>query len=352
MLQSRLQLPFLSLSWVTILVIGLVALRFIMQAAHAQSIPQFRNYSAISPPVWLPGTIDFSEPENRKYRTRLTAASRQRANFAGHYVLSTWGCDGPQCMTGAIVNLPTGRVIFLPEVCCWGSVDGNFKPFEFRTDSRLVVISGQLNRQGDNATHFFELKNDALSLVGTISRGGIVESKATPSSPQTATGPSQENLYRAVANNETDKVSSFLLAGIDPNGRAVSDRVGTTPLHLAIRKHNSQVIDLLLNRGADVTALEEKNRSVLWVAVNINDTATVHKLLDRLNITSIINTPDAEFGYTPLHRAVDLSSAEIVNSLLKAGARTDIKSQDGETVRDICTQRPNVSCKEVLSNGR
>lgn len=148
-------------------------------AQDGRRIPQFRDYAAESPLVWLPGPVDFSDPEVRKYRTRLTDASKQWANFAGHHVLTTWGC-GTQCLTGAILDLPNGKVTFLPTVCCWGDVDEKFKPFEFRKESRLVVMSGQLNEQGENAAHFFEFKGRQLIPLLSLAKGPVANPAPPP----------------------------------------------------------------------------------------------------------------------------------------------------------------------------
>ncbi|PZA10766.1 hypothetical protein DNX69_15575 [Rhodopseudomonas palustris] len=155
--------------------------------AQTSYVPQFRDYPAISPLIWLPSAPDLSTPEEYKYRTRITKASKQSANFAGHHVLASWGC-GAECVTGVILDLPTGKVTFLPTVCCWGTVDDKFNPIEFRPDSRLVVFSGLLYEQGENSAHFFEFKDGRLLPIATIQRGrGEMKSAAVTSPfPQAA----------------------------------------------------------------------------------------------------------------------------------------------------------------------
>uniref|UniRef100_E6VP76 Uncharacterized protein n=1 Tax=Rhodopseudomonas palustris (strain DX-1) TaxID=652103 RepID=E6VP76_RHOPX len=149
--------------------------------AQQPRVPKFKDYPAESAGIWLPADVDLSTPKAYKYRTRLRAASKEWANFADHYYLTEWGCDGPQCRTGAIVSLPTGKVTFLPEVCCWGNVDDKFKPIEFRKDSRLVVLSGQLGGQGDNGAKFFELKNEAfIPIPSLLPPGAGPQSQVSP----------------------------------------------------------------------------------------------------------------------------------------------------------------------------
>ena len=133
--------------------------------AHAQSapqIPQFRDYAAGEVFRGRAAKIDLSTPENRNYRTRLNEAAARPANFAGHYVLTTWGC-GTSCVTGAAVDLVSGKVAFLPAtICCWGDVDKDFRPAKIEVRSRLIVFLGQLNEDGPAGPHYFQLEDGAF----------------------------------------------------------------------------------------------------------------------------------------------------------------------------------------------
>jgi hypothetical protein len=76
----------------------------------------------------------------RMYRTRLREAARERPNFAGHFIVATWGC-GTECVEGVIIDARTGRVFMLPfTLCCWSpgvGVDENFKPVDFHVKRPL-----------------------------------------------------------------------------------------------------------------------------------------------------------------------------------------------------------------------
>src|SRR6185369_11667024 len=44
------------------------------------------------------------------FKTRLRVAARERkTNFAGHYIVTTWGC-GSACVDGAVIDAKTGKV--------------------------------------------------------------------------------------------------------------------------------------------------------------------------------------------------------------------------------------------------
>jgi hypothetical protein len=133
-----------------------------------EDIPQFREYPADSSPLTIRAPVDLSSPDAWTFRTRLRNAAKQEPNFAGQYVIASWGC-GTTCVTGATVDLETGQVVFLPaSVCCWGSVDANFKALEFRRNSRLLVMSGLLNEEGTMGAHFFVFDGGSFNLLTTI----------------------------------------------------------------------------------------------------------------------------------------------------------------------------------------
>lgn len=130
--------------------------------------PQFRSYPADDFVLRNRSPVDLSSDEAWMYRTRLRNAAKQEPNFAGHYVIAEWGC-GTTCVMGAAIDVASGRVTFLPaSACCWTGVDANFKPLEFRLNSRLFVMAGLLNEQGKMGAHFFVFDGRAFNLLKTI----------------------------------------------------------------------------------------------------------------------------------------------------------------------------------------
>src|SRR4051812_38998112 len=49
------------------------------------------------------------------YRTNLRNAAKEGVNFAGHYILTTWGC-GTNCSQTAIIDARNGQVFFPEEL--------------------------------------------------------------------------------------------------------------------------------------------------------------------------------------------------------------------------------------------
>jgi hypothetical protein len=92
-------------------------------------------------------------------------------NFAGFYSVVAWGC-GSSCVSFAIVNRKTGRVIFPDRISNVSGVDLNADDFlpnantgywglRFRLNSRLLVLVGAINedekRQG---AFYYVMEND------------------------------------------------------------------------------------------------------------------------------------------------------------------------------------------------
>ena len=130
-------------------------------------IPRFEDYPVVQ--VWQGQrpTLKPTTPAERTFRTRLTNAAKEPANFAGHYRLATWGC-GSECISGAIIDLETGKV-FSPPLATENSPAMHFSVcqsayensgVDVRVNSRLLVLRCGLNyseRQQANVpdTHYF-----------------------------------------------------------------------------------------------------------------------------------------------------------------------------------------------------
>lgn len=127
--------------------------------------PQFTDYKVgiYSGPIKAPDLS--SHPDARTYRTRLRNAASGRINFAGEYILTTWGC-GTTCIMGAVFSAKTGRVHFLPgTICCWFEMGENVEPIVFQADSNLMLINGLINEEEPMATHYFEFRNGNFHLL-------------------------------------------------------------------------------------------------------------------------------------------------------------------------------------------
>ena len=129
---------------------------------HFKDYPVSAVYTGINAPVVL-GLDD------RMYRTRLREASKEKPNFAGHYIVTFWGC-GTECVMGAVVDAKSGRVYWWNfTVCCWPNVDLKFQPIEYRLNSKLIVFSGARNeKEGDVGAHFYKFERGRFVHVRSV----------------------------------------------------------------------------------------------------------------------------------------------------------------------------------------
>jgi hypothetical protein len=134
-----------------------------------ERIPRFKDYPVTTSYIGRNAPVKLTGGD-RTFRTRLREAAKEKPNFAGHYILTTWGC-GTSCLMGAVIDAKTGKVYWLPgSICCYGyDTDDNFEPVIVRLDSRLIVLSGMINEEeSTNGTHFYKFENGKFKLVRSV----------------------------------------------------------------------------------------------------------------------------------------------------------------------------------------
>lgn len=111
------------------------------------------------------------------------------------------------------------------------------------------------------------------------------------------------------------RARALIAAGADVNEK---DLTGAMPLHFAVYKGRSAVMNALISSGADVNAQDY-------------------------------------YGCTPLHYAafsgfIGAERAEIVRMLIAAGADPSIRNNSGRTPADICAGASDIFAPETASN--
>ena len=86
-----------------------------------------------------------SHKDANMFRTNLRNAAKEGVNFAGHYILTTWGC-GTNCSQTAIIDARNGKVYFPRELEGAGfgycELPDATEAIVSRADSRLLILNG------------------------------------------------------------------------------------------------------------------------------------------------------------------------------------------------------------------
>ncbi|KAH9298698.1 hypothetical protein KI387_030380, partial [Taxus chinensis] len=120
-----------------------------------------------------------------------------------------------------------------------------------------------------------------------------------------------------------------ILAGIEPSLTGVNggDEEGWTPLHSAVSSGRDDVVEALLQAGADVSIANNGGRTALHYAASKGRLKIAQVLISH---GAKINQKD-KFGCTPLHRAASAGHPELCEMLIEEGADVDATDKTGQT---------------------
>ena len=128
-------------------------------------IPKFENYPAAPETVHRKAAVKLATAQTRRYATQLREAQKHPVDFAGHFVMASWGC-GAGCVMAAAIDAPTGAVTMLPFTVSDWPLDVT-EPLSYRKDSSLLVIRGSRSEKG-NGTYYYDFGGKAFRLLKAI----------------------------------------------------------------------------------------------------------------------------------------------------------------------------------------
>jgi ankyrin repeat protein len=132
----------------------------------------------------------------------------------------------------------------------------------------------------------------------------------------------QTPLHLACRNGKKEVVEFLIDKGADVNARpqgAMPALAGRTPLYTAVSSGKKEIVELLVSHGSNVTV------EILNLAKQRGNSEIVELLHNRgLDASSV-----DKYGRTPLHTAVSAGNIDLVKLLIAHGARLDIKDNAG-----------------------
>jgi len=147
---------------------ALAVLSAMAGGAAAQGVPNFADYPGDPTFAGRNAAPVLATPEARRFRTMIRQGAREKPNFDGHFIVTSWGC-GSDCEAGAIIDAISGRVISLPVVA--GSPEdasSDSTHFTYRLDSRLLVMTGMIGEEPPMGAHYFTFDGKRLTRLKTI----------------------------------------------------------------------------------------------------------------------------------------------------------------------------------------
>jgi ankyrin repeat protein len=127
-----------------------------------------------------------------------------------------------------------------------------------------------------------------------------------------------------------------------------------TPLHRAARRNFTSIINIFLDEGANINALNSKNQSPLHVASeNGHEEAVKALIIDKISLTpraeTDLNIKD-NFHQTPIIAALIKGDEAVFNLLIESGAHIDVKNTKGQNVLHILVEHDKLKVlDDVLS---
>lgn len=151
------------------------------------------------------------------------------------------------------------------------------------------------------------------------------------------------HLMTAICRNEVDTVRNLIANGVSVNEL---DANGDAPLVMAAYQGHTEIVRMLLEAGADVSAVDPSMKATALHAAAYAGRTEAAKLLIKHGID--VNKQGPVNGYTALHDAIWQNNVGTAKVIIEAGADLDLRSHDGETPLEFARSRRRTAIAEAI----
>jgi hypothetical protein len=132
--------------------------------AQQKRLPRFEDYAVRENYKGKVASVKLASAGARMFRTMLRQDAKEGINFAGHYIIATWGC-GSDCHSFGIIDAKTGNVYFSDLISfVGGQLSQEEDRLQYRKNSRLLIVAGAKNDE-EIGKFYYEWKNNHLRLI-------------------------------------------------------------------------------------------------------------------------------------------------------------------------------------------
>ena len=153
-----------------------------------------------------------------------------------------------------------------------------------------------------------------------------------------------QSLVNAVKNNDLQLAQKLISQGVDVNQ---TDNRGNSLLIISAADGYTEMVKLLLEAGADITAVDGSMKATALHAAAYLGHPEVMQILVDYGIE--LDAQGPYNGYTALHDAVLQDNIEGVEVLVKAGANKNLKGHDGNTPFNLAQSSNQQEIVKILS---
>jgi len=155
----------------------------------------------------------------------------------------------------------------------------------------------------------------------------------------------QTALHRAASKSPGDELAVDILLRCDPDRVIhIRDSMLWTPLHCAVAKGHGRLVQILLDKGAEVNVKNNVAWAPLHQAANDGHERIAQMLLAKGAEVNVKH----KGGWTPLHQAANEGHERIVQMLLGNGANVNVKTQKGLAPLHLATSNGHGRIVQML----